>query len=101
MQTIDMKVFALITLATLVVVELVKSFFPKLVEGRESKVALLLPILFTVGAKALGWFHGTEWVDALMWAFGGGATSGVAHDKLLNPIKEMLSSLLPKKPPTQ
>ena len=57
------------------------------------------PIL--VGAKALGWFHGTEWVDALMWAFGGAATSGVAHDKLLNPIKGMIEGTLPKKPPTQ
>ena len=101
MQAIDMKVFALITLATLVVVELAKTFLPKLVDGKEAKVALLLPILFTVGAKALGWFQGTEWVDALMWAFGGGATSGVAHDKVLDPIKGMLSSLLPKKPPTQ
>ena len=101
MQTIDTKVFALIALATLVVVELLKAFFPAKLEGKEAKLAMLLPILFTVGAKALGWFQGTEWVDALMWAFGGGATSGVAHDKLLNPIKGMVEGILPKKPPTQ
>ena len=101
MQTIDTKVFALITLATLVAVELAKAFLPKLVGGKESKIALLLPIVFTVGAKAAGWFHSTEWVDALMWALSGGAASGLAHDKLLDPIKGMLSSLLPKKPPTQ
>ena len=92
---------ALIALATLVAVELMKGFFPKLLDGKETKVALLLPILFTVGAKAAGWFQATEWVDALMWAFSGGAVSGLAHDKVLDPLKGILSSFLPKKPPTQ
>lgn|SRR3990167_265498 len=101
MESIDTKVFALITLATLVTVELLKGFLPKLISGKETKIALLLPILFTVGAKAAGLFAGTEWVDALMWAFSGGAVSGVAHDKVLDPLKSLLSSFLPKKPPTQ
>lgn len=101
MQTIDTKVFALITLATLVAVELGKGFLPKLFAGKETKIAMLLPILFTVGAKAAGWFQATQWVDALMWALSGGAASGLAHDKLLDPIKGILSSFLPKKPPTQ
>lgn len=101
MQTIDTKVFALITLATLVAVELGKGFLPKLFTGKEAKIAMLLPILFTVGAKLAGWFHGTEWVDALMWALGGGAASGLAHDKLLDPLKGILSNFLPKKPPAE
>lgn len=99
MQSIDAKVFSLIALATLVFVEVAKGLLPKLVEGKEAKIAMLLPILFTVGAKFAGFFQETQWVDALLWAFGGGAASGVAHDKILDPIKGLIGNVLHKKPP--
>ncbi len=101
MQSIDAKVFALITLATLFFVEISKGILPKFLEGKEAKLAMLLPVLFTVIGKLAGWFSGTDWAEALMWAFGGGAASGVAHDKLLDPVKGLLMSVLPKKPPSQ
>ncbi len=100
-QSIDAKTFALITMATLFFVEVSKGFLPKLLSGKEAKLAMLLPVVFTVVAKLAGWFSGTDWVEALMWAFGGGAASGVAHDKLLDPARALISSILPKKPPAQ
>ncbi len=101
MDQIDTKVFTLIALATLAGIEILKGFFPKLISGKEQQLAIVLPILFTVGAKAAGWFHSTDWVNALLWALGDGATAGVAHDKLLDPVKKLLSGFLSKKPPSQ
>lgn len=97
MQSIDSKVFALITLATLVLVGLAKKTLPKLVKGREAAIAVLLPVLFTIGARAAGWFTETSWVDALMWAFSSGAASGIVHDKITDPLT---AAVLSKKPPT-
>lgn len=98
MDTIDAKVFSLITAATLLAVSAVKAIFPAKVKGKEAGIAMLLPILFTVVAKVAGGFSATPWVDALLWAVGGGATSGVAHDKILNPLKKLLAGFLPKQP---
>ncbi len=99
MESIDSKVFAAISLATLVFISIFKSLAPTFVKGKEMGLALLLPILFTVGAKCGGFFAATEWLDAIMWALGSGMASGVAHDKLLNPGKKAASALLPKKAP--
>lgn len=101
MESIDAKVFTLITVATLFVVGVLKYFFPKKMKGKEAGVAMLLPVLFTIGAKAAGEFTATPWVDALLWAMGGAVASGVAHDKIVNPTKSALKSFLPKRPPSQ
>lgn len=100
MESIDAKIFAAITLGTLTLIEILKGFFKGWVSGKETQLALLIPILFVVIGKLAGWFSGTDWPTALMWAFAGSATSGVSHDKLLDPGKKMVSSILPKKPPT-
>lgn len=101
MESIDSKVFALIALATLTFVGLLKTILPKRIKGNEAVLSVVLPILFTVIAKAAGWFVDTSWVDALMWAFGAGVASGVVHDKVVNPAKIMpknVKNLLSRKP---
>ncbi len=109
MDTIDAKVFTLIATGTIFVVSFLKKLLPgKITAERATQIALILPIIFTVTAKAAGWFHGTEWVEALMWALGGGIGAGVGHDKVLNPLKGAakstkgkIASFLPKPPPSQ
>lgn len=101
MESIDAKVFALIALGTLALVEILKGLFRGWVSGKEAALAMLFPILFVVIGKAAGWFTATDWVAALMWAVGSGVTSGVSHDKLLDPAKSTVKSFLPKKPPAQ
>ncbi len=97
MNQIDAKVFALITAGTLLVVQILKKALPKLVENREEIFAAALPVLFTVIAKAAHAFQATPWVDALLWAVGGGVGSGLAHDYLMNPAMDFVKGLLGKK----
>lgn len=97
MESIDAKVFAAIVGLTLALVEIFKAFFPKALEGRESKLALALPILLTVVAKAAGLFHGTDWVDAILWAVGSGASAGIGHDKVYDPVKGLIKGFFSKK----
>lgn len=92
-NSVDAKVFALIAIGTTTVIGILKQFFPKLVTNREEAIAQLLPILFTVIAKSCGLFHATEWVDALIFAMGGGLVSGTLHDKAVNPVKRLLKAL--------
>ena len=109
MDTIDAKVFALIAGSTIFFVEFLKKLLPgKITSERATQIAVILPVIFTVAAKAAGWFQGTEWVDALLWALGGGIGAGVGHDKVLNPLKGAaksakgkIASVLPKPPPSQ
>lgn len=86
MDQIDAKVLALITLGTTTAVGAIKKFFPVWASGKEEALAAALPVLFVVAAKAMHAFQGTSWVDGLAWALGGGLLSGLAHDKLLNPL---------------
>jgi len=86
MESIDIKVFGLITLATLTLVGALKKSFENWVKGKEPLLALAIPVILTIAAKSGGLFKGTEWVDALTWAFGMGLTAGVAHDKITNPL---------------
>lgn len=97
MESIDAKVFAAIAGLTLALVEVLKVFLPKLVTGKEAKIALILPIIFTIGAKAAGLFAATEWVDAILWAVSGGAASGIGHDKVWDPVKGLIKGLFAKK----
>ena len=92
-DAIDAKVFTLIAAGTTTAVGILKKFFPKWMEGKEDGFAQLLPIIFTVSAKASGLFKGTEWLDALLFAVGGGILAGVAHDKIVNPAKRAASFL--------
>ncbi len=109
MDTIDAKVFSLVALATFFVVEFLKKVMPvKMTAERATQVAAILPILFTIGAKAGGLFQDTQWVDALLWALGGGVGAGVGHDKVWNPLMGVakgalgkIASFLPKPPPSQ
>jgi hypothetical protein len=82
MEHIDAKVFALITLGTAVAVSILKAFMKRFVEGKEEAWSQLLPVIFTVGAKMGGLFKSTEWVDALLFAVGGGLGANIVHDKL-------------------
>lgn len=86
MDHIDAKVFGLITAGTVAAVAILKRAIPKWVEGREEFLAAVLPVLFTVAAKALSAFKGTDWVDALLFAIGAGVASGIFHDKVVNPV---------------
>jgi len=96
MNQIDGKVFALITAGTLVVVQILKKALPKLIENREEVFAMILPILFTVIAKLAHAFTATPWVDALLWAAGGGVGAGLAHDYVMNPAIKTLKGLFGK-----
>jgi len=99
MDQIDAKTFLLVMAGTVAAIEVLKAFLAKFISGKETALAIVLPVLFTVGAKLAGFFPATEWVDALLWAVGSGVGGGVAHDKLLDPAKNILAKLLPKKPP--
>lgn len=91
MESIDAKIFTLITGGTTAAVGILKKLFPTWMSGKEEGFAQLLPIVFTVCAKLGGLFKGTEWVDAMLFAVGGGLLAGVAHDKIVNPGKRALS----------
>ncbi len=97
MNQIDSKVFALITAGTLLAVQILKKALPKLVENREEVFAGALPVLFTVIAKLAHAFQATPWVDALLWAVGGGVGAGLAHDYMMNPAINFVKGLLGKK----
>lgn len=110
MNQIDIKVFTLITVGTTLVLQIVKKLMPKVIENREEAFAMILPILFTVVAKLMHAFTATPWVDALLWAAGGGVGAGVTHDYVMNPAINMLKGLLgfgkkdgdaPSEPPKQ
>jgi hypothetical protein len=81
----DIKVFALIMVATTAVVGGLKKSFAW-VSGKEEFLAVVLPVLFTIIAKVAGMFHETDWVAALTWAFGSGLGAGVLHDKFVEPV---------------
>jgi len=93
MEHIDAKVFALITLGTAVAVSILKSFLKRFVDGKEEAWSQLLPIVFTVAAKCGGLFQSTSWVDALLFAVGGGLGANIIHDKL-GSILKMVKGLL-------
>lgn len=101
MNQIDAKVFTLITAGTLIVIQILKKALPKLIENREEVVALVLPILFTVIAKLSHAFAATGWVDALLWATGGGVGAGLAHDYVMNPAIKALKGLFGKSDPVK
>lgn len=89
---IDAKVFALISVGTLFAVAVLRKALPKWVVGKEEFLALILPVAFTVAAKALGAFKETDWVNALLWAVGAAMTAGVAYDKIASPTVEYAKS---------
>lgn len=99
MEHLDAKVFGAIAFFTFFLVEALKFFFPKTVSGKEEQVAAVLPIIFAVGAKALGYFTATPWEEVLLWAIGGGAASGAGHDKVYVPLKKLVLRLFGKKAP--
>lgn len=86
MDSIDVKVFGLITAGVVFAVAVLKRAIPSWVEGKEEFLALVLPVAFTVVAKLLGAFKATDWIDALAWAIGAALAAGIAHDKLINPV---------------
>lgn len=86
MAQIDTQVFALITGGTLFAVGILKKLFPKFMEGKEEVFSLSLPVLFVVAAKLLHAFQSTGWVEALLWAVGGGIGAGLGWDYAAKPI---------------
>lgn len=94
MAQIDTQVFALITAGTLFVVAVLKKLIPKWMEGKEEVFSMLLPVLFVVIAKLLHGFQNTGWVEALLWALGGGIGAGLSWDYAAKPILGKLGTLL-------
>lgn len=92
MDQIDAKVFALITAGTTGAVGILKKLFPAWVDGKEEALAMIMPILFTIIAKLAHAFAGTSWVDALLFAAGGGVGAGILHDYVVNPVVKGVSS---------
>lgn len=98
MQNVDLKVFALITLATSVAVGILKKLAPKLVTDREEIFAVLMPVIFVVAAKSGGLFKTTDWVDALTWAIGSGIGAGATWDYAMKPA---VAAFFSKKPASE
>lgn len=92
MDQIDAKVFALITAGTTGAVGILKKLFPAFVGGKEEALAMVLPIMFTIVAKLAHAFTATSWVDALLFAVGGGIGAGLIHDYVVNPVVKGISS---------
>lgn len=86
MDQMNVKVLFLIAAATTAIVGALKKAFPGWVSGKEELLAIALPILFVVVCKTSGLYKGTDWVDSLIWAVGGGVGSGLAHDYVVNPV---------------
>lgn len=90
MDEINVKIAALIAGGTTSAVGILKKLFPAWIAGKEEALAQLFPILFVVVAKLAGGFKNTEWVDAMLFAVGGGLGANVIHDKLVNPLMKGL-----------
>lgn len=92
MNEYDLKWFALIGAAVVLLIDLAKSL-PKVkdwVKDREKKLAVLLPVLFVVVMKAFfGKFQGTSWEWVVLTATADGGAAGWAHDKVWDPIKSI------------
>lgn len=86
MNGIDAKVFVLIAVATTAVIGGLKKAFPTYIKGKEELIAVAIPVLFTIVGKIAGLFSETNWVDALIFAFGSGVGSGLIHDYAVNPL---------------
>lgn len=86
MDQIDGKVFALITGGTTAAVGILKKLFPEWVKGKEEGLAQAFPVVFVVIAKLSHAFQKTDWIEALMFAVGGGVGAGLVHDYLTNPL---------------
>ena len=94
---IDAKMFALILAGTMAVVATLKGLMPKWMDKKEEIFAGALPVVFTVAAKLLDGFQKTGWVDALLYALGGGLGSGIGWDYLAKPIFEKVKALFASK----
>jgi len=94
MATIDTQIFALVTAGTLFVVAVLKKLIPKFMEGKEEIFSMLLPVLFVVIAKLLHGFQNTGWVEALLWAIGGGIGAGISWDYAAKPLLAKLTGFL-------
>ena len=86
MDGMSMKVLALISTLTVMLVGALKKAFPKWVGGKEELLSIVLPVIGVLIAKLAGAFHGADWLDAMMAAIGSGLVAGVAHDKIVNPL---------------
>jgi hypothetical protein len=90
MDEISVKVAALIAGGTTSAVGILKKLFPTWITGKEEALSQLFPVIFIVIAKLAGGFKNTEWVDAMLFAVGGGIGANVIHDKLVNPLMKGL-----------
>jgi len=85
-EHIDIKVFSVLALGTAALIGGIKKAFPAWIANKEPLLAVVIPIALIIVFKATGTFKGTDWADALLWAFGAGMGAGVFHDKALNPL---------------
>lgn len=86
MEHIDIKVFSLLMVGTAAIIGAIKKAFPTWTASKEPLLAVAVPVLMVVALKSSGLFKGSEWVDALLWAFGAGMGAGIFHDKAINPL---------------
>jgi len=90
----DLSTFAGIAAATTAAVGGLKMMLPDFTKGKEAILALAIPVCLGVIAKLTGSFASMEWANLLTMLVLGGMTAQVGHDKVVNPVKELVS---PKK----
>ena len=95
MESIDLTSYGGIGIALLIVIEAAKRFFRARVDGHEEQLAIVFALLIGVGAKVTisEAFDGVAWVTHIVSLVAVAVGAGLAHDKILDPIK----AALPKK----
>ena len=94
MDQIDGKVFALIAGLVFGLIECAKVLLPAAgkswINGKEQVLSWILGLAGVCAAKALGAFHSTDWVSALLWATGSGIGAQMIHDSVWDPLTKLV-----------
>lgn len=94
MDQIDGKVFALIAGLVFGAIECAKVLLPAAgktwINGKEQVLSWILGLAGVCAAKALGAFHSTDWVSALLWATGSGIGAQMIHDSVWDPLTKLV-----------
>ncbi len=100
LDQVSVELAGAVTAGTLILIQVLKGAYKtgwreyKWVKGSEDFLAQLIPILLAVGAKLAGHLEGSGWLEVIIWASGSGVVSGIAHDKVMNPVKGKLGGII-------
>ncbi len=100
LDQVSVELAGAVTTGTLILIQLLKGAYKtgwgafKWVKGSEDFLAQLIPILLAVSAKLAGHLEGSDWLEVITWASGSGVVSGIAHDKVMNPVKGKIGGIL-------